>query len=124
MRLFPADTESGVRGTDPSFEGSSRKATLRLLLSTEPKPGAAARSDLCGAIDYRLSGDGPECHGAVSLSFSQQPRIAGAHGVDVGGKPLGELWIRDLEHVLGVRLARAGEVERAHEDGVVGDGHL
>ena len=51
-------------------------------------------------------------------------RVAGADRVDERRHPLGELRVVELEHVLGVHLARAREVERADEDGVVGDRDL
>jgi hypothetical protein len=50
--------------------------------------------------------------------------IALAYPVDEGGQALGQLGVVQLEHVLGVLLAGAGEVEGAGEDPVVGDGDL
>src|SRR6185503_21069342 len=44
--------------------------------------------------------------------------------VDVGGEPVGQRGVLDLEHIFGVPLARAREVEAACEDDVVGDGDL
>ena len=46
------------------------------------------------------------------------------HAVDERRQPVGDRCVVDLEHVLGVALARAGEVERADERDVVGDDDL
>src|SRR5215471_18681953 len=50
--------------------------------------------------------------------------IATADLVDESREPVGERWILELEHVLGVQLARVGEVEAADEDAVVRDRDL
>ncbi len=51
-------------------------------------------------------------------------RVARPHRVDERRHPVGQGGIVDLEHVLGVHLAGAREIERADEDRVVGDRHL
>ena len=51
-------------------------------------------------------------------------RIARPHGVHEPGQALGQCRVVDLQHVLGVLLARVGEVERAEEDDVVGNRQL
>ena len=62
--------------------------------------------------------------GARRAASGSTRRIARAELVDPGREPVGELRVRDLQHVLGVLLARPREVERAEEHGVVGDRHL
>ena len=44
--------------------------------------------------------------------------------VDEHRQPLGDLCVTDLEHVLGIHLARVREVEAADERDIVGDGDL
>ena len=61
---------------------------------------------------------------AIARSGTVVARITRPDRVHEGGHPLGERRVVDLEHVLGVQLAGAREVERADEDGVVGDCHL
>ena len=58
------------------------------------------------------------------LLGNRRPRIAAPDRVDERRHPLGQLRVVQLEHVLGVALARAREVERADEHGVVGDRDL
>ena len=60
----------------------------------------------------------------IACSGHRSRRVARADRVDERGHPVGELGVAELEHVLGVHLARAREVERAGEDGVVGDRDL
>ena len=61
---------------------------------------------------------------AIACSGTDVARIARPDRVDERRHPLGERRVVDLEHVLGVPLARAREVERADEHGVVGDRDL
>src|SRR5262245_24012195 len=46
------------------------------------------------------------------------------HLIDELSHPIGKPAVVDLEHALGVLLARAGEVERAEKDDFVGDRQL
>src|SRR3954453_22545180 len=66
----------------------------------------------------------PECPEKGARGSDRDRGVAPAHFVDEPGQAFGELWILKLEHVLGVQLAGVGEIEAAHEDGVVGHGHL
>ena len=61
---------------------------------------------------------------AIACAGTDVARVARADRVDERRHPVGQLGVVELEHVLGVHLARAREVERADEDGVVGDRHL
>src|SRR5262249_31735417 len=64
--------------------------------------------------------------GSITRRSSRRRRagIASPDLVDEGGEAVGDRGVADLEHVLGVALARAGEVEAADERRVVGDHDL
>ncbi len=97
--------------------GRARDAEAR---RARPAPGLGRTR----ATSSPSPGTAPGARGAWTARRSARVGVTRAHDVDPGGDPVGQRGVLDLEHVLGVLLARAREVVRADEDDVVDDRDL
>ena len=111
-------SSTAVRRMPPSW-------FLALHVDGETSAGSwSARWSAIGAAAASTAGCGSARAARAGRRSRRPRRVARAQLVDHAASRSASARVGDLEHVLGVLLARAREVERAEEDGVVGDRHL